>query len=130
MALSLERVSDSIIAAISARGGSKGIPQKNLKKLAGRPLIEWTVDTAKKPENLSKIIANTDNASIKKITESMGVEVIYFKRVDQLRHSRSFISEKTLGYFMPRKRSIDIDTFSDWSYAEYLIRFGPNEVTN
>jgi CMP-N,N'-diacetyllegionaminic acid synthase len=38
----------SILAIIPARGGSKGVPRKNIRLLAGKPLIAWTIETAKK----------------------------------------------------------------------------------
>ena len=52
------------ICAIFARGGSKGIPRKNIKELHGKPLIEWTIECAKKCNSLDRIIVSTDDNEI------------------------------------------------------------------
>ena len=64
-----------VLAIIAARGGSKGIPLKNLVKINGKPLIEYTVNSAKKSKLISRIIISTDSTKIAKIAENLGVEV-------------------------------------------------------
>ena len=49
-----------IVALIPARGGSKGIPKKNIKLLHGKPLIAWTIETAIKSNCFDKIIVSTE----------------------------------------------------------------------
>jgi len=73
---------------IPARGGSKGIPRKNIKPLGGRPLIAWTIDVARQvtghlglPEN--RIILSTDDEEIASVAERCGIEVPY-RRPDAL----------------------------------------------
>ena len=44
-----------ILALIPARGGSKGIPKKNIKPLLGKPLITWTIEQAQKSEYISRV---------------------------------------------------------------------------
>ena len=56
----------NILAIIPARGGSKGIPQKNIKKLYKRPLIEYSINAAKSSKKINKIIVSTDNEKIAK----------------------------------------------------------------
>lgn len=64
-----------ILGIITARGGSKGIPGKNIKLLLGRPLIWYTIDAAKKSGALDKIILSTDDEEIAKVAKSCGVDV-------------------------------------------------------
>lgn len=67
---------EKIIALITARGGSKGIPKKNIVPLAGKPLIAWTIETALKSSVLNRVIVSTEDREISKIAEKYGGEVI------------------------------------------------------
>ena len=69
----------SYIALICARGGSKGIPRKNEKLLAGVPLIAWSISTAKKVKKISRIIVSTDSDEIAKIALNYGAEVPFIR---------------------------------------------------
>lgn len=53
-----------IIALIPARGGSKGIPRKNIREFGGKPLISWTIEAARKSRYLTKIVVSSDDADI------------------------------------------------------------------
>jgi len=53
-----------IVALIPARGGSKGIPRKNLAPLGGRPLLVWTVEAARAAETVTRVIVSTDDEEI------------------------------------------------------------------
>lgn len=64
------------VAIIPARGGSKGIPKKNIKLLDNKPLIEYTIDSAKKCDIVDKIIVSTDNIDIENIAIQNGVDVL------------------------------------------------------
>lgn len=64
-----------ILGIIPARGGSKGIPKKNVKLLDGKPLIAYTIQAALSSK-LDKIIVSTDSQEIAELSESYGVEVI------------------------------------------------------
>ena len=68
-----------ILAVIPARGGSKGIKNKNLVNFNGKPLIYWTIQAAKKSKLISEIVVSTDSKAIQKFSEKVGV------KVDQLR---------------------------------------------
>lgn len=65
-----------ILGVIPARGGSKGIPGKNIKKLFDRPLIAWSIESAKKSKLLNKFIVSTEDNEIKSVAESYGAEVL------------------------------------------------------
>ena len=67
---------NNVIAIIPARGGSKTIPRKNLRLLNGRPLIYYTIESAKKSKKLDGIYVSTDDKDIAKIAKENGVKVI------------------------------------------------------
>ena len=53
-----------MLAIIPARGGSKGIPRKNLVLLGGKPLIQHTIEAAQQSQSVSRIVLTTDDAEI------------------------------------------------------------------
>jgi CMP-N-acetylneuraminic acid synthetase len=65
-----------VLAIIPARGGSKGIPGKNLRSLGGKPLLYWPIDTALKSNSIDKIIVSTEDELIKSAARLKGIEVI------------------------------------------------------
>jgi N-acylneuraminate cytidylyltransferase len=64
------------IAIIPARGGSKGVPKKNIKEFLGKPLIEHSINYAKESKFIEKIILTTDNEEIKKIGRDNNITVV------------------------------------------------------
>ncbi len=68
-----------ILALIPARGGSKGIPGKNVRPLAGRPLICWTIETALKTVCLDRVIVSTDDPAIAAIARRAGAETPFLR---------------------------------------------------
>ena len=68
-----------VLAVITARGGSKGVPRKNLRDLGGRPLIAWTIEAAKASRRIDRLILSTDDDEIADLGNRLGVEVP-FKR--------------------------------------------------
>ena len=71
------------IALICARGNSKGVPNKNIKILNGKPLIAWSILLAKNNNHISRIVVSTDSEEISKISKKYGAEVP-FKRPKSL----------------------------------------------
>ncbi|MBT5955459.1 MAG: acylneuraminate cytidylyltransferase family protein, partial [Candidatus Marinimicrobia bacterium] len=67
------------IALICARGGSKGLPGKNIKPLNGVPLIGWSIMVAKQVERISRVIVSTDSEEIAKIALEYGAEVPFMR---------------------------------------------------
>lgn len=65
-----------VVALIPARGSSKGVPRKNIKLLAGKPLIAYTIECAKKSKYLDKIFVSTEDAEIVAISKKYGAEII------------------------------------------------------
>jgi len=221
-----------ILGLIPARGGSKGIPRKNIKLIADKPLMVWTIEAALKSNQLSTVVVSTEDSEISEVARSHGVSTpfvrpselaqddtpgvdpvlhalnvmpgfdavvllqptsplrtaadiddfigfakeknalcvmsvteadkhpywmysreadgflkpvvamkeytrrqdlppvyaangaLYFARTEWLKQNRTFITPETLGYVMPRERSVDIDTTIDWKLAEMLLRNG------
>ncbi|MCK5579899.1 MAG: acylneuraminate cytidylyltransferase family protein [Candidatus Omnitrophica bacterium] len=64
------------LAIIPARGGSKGIPGKNIKDFAGKPLIAWTIEQAKASKLISDIYVTSDSTEILEVASQLGVKVI------------------------------------------------------
>jgi len=65
-----------ILGVIPARGGSKGIPRKNIRPIAGKPLIAWTIEAAAKSKYMDRFIVSTEDDEIKKVSEKFGAEVV------------------------------------------------------
>lgn len=68
-----------MIVVIPARGGSKGVPGKNIKKLAGKPLIQYTIDAARQIFEDSQIIVSTDSEEIRNTVEDLGLKVPFLR---------------------------------------------------
>lgn len=69
----------SVLAVIPARGGSKGIPRKNVRLLAGKPLIAYSVEAAQHSAAISRLICSTDDNEIADVARSLGVEVPFMR---------------------------------------------------
>jgi CMP-N-acetylneuraminic acid synthetase len=65
-----------IIAIIPARGGSKGIPRKNVRLLNGKPLIAYSIEMALKSRHINRVIVSTEDQEIAEISKKYGAEVI------------------------------------------------------
>lgn len=68
-----------ILGLITARGGSKGIPGKNIKELAGKPLIAYTIEAAKKSGVFDRLILSTDDEKIAHVAKQYGCEVPFMR---------------------------------------------------
>jgi CMP-N-acetylneuraminic acid synthetase len=81
-----------VLAIIPARGGSKGIPRKNIVDLCGKPLIAYTIDVALKSERITRVVVSTDDEEIAEISKACGAEVP-FLRPKELAGDRATIGE-------------------------------------
>ncbi|WPK12399.1 acylneuraminate cytidylyltransferase family protein [Lysinibacillus louembei] len=68
-----------ILAIIPARGGSKGVPRKNIRDFAGKPLIAWTIEEAKKSKYLSRTILSSEDEEIIAVAEQYDCEVPFVR---------------------------------------------------
>jgi N-acylneuraminate cytidylyltransferase/CMP-N,N'-diacetyllegionaminic acid synthase len=97
----------SILALIPARGGSKGLPRKNIRPLSGKPLIAWTIEQSMKSRYLDRVIVNTDDKEITKISKEYGAEVPFIrpkelardeaKGIDVVLHTIDWLKENDKG---------------------------------
>ena len=69
----------NVLGVIPARGGSKGIPRKNLAPLAGRPLLAYTTDAALASSRLTRVVVSTDDEEIAGVSRQLGVEVPFLR---------------------------------------------------
>lgn len=68
-----------ILCVIPARGGSKGLTRKNVKKLLGKPLIVYTIEQAKRSKYIDRIIVSTEDKAIARISRKYGAEVPFLR---------------------------------------------------
>ncbi len=69
----------NVVAFIFARGGSKGLPGKNIRTLAGKPLIAWAIDHAKSVSRVRRVIVSTDSETIADVARTYGAEVPFLR---------------------------------------------------
>jgi len=117
-----------ILGIITARGGSKGIPGKNIKPLRGKPLIAYTIEAAKQSKFLTRTIVSTDYENIAEVSRKFGADVPFLRpaeiaqdkstSIDVIKHALSWLKEnqnEEYGYVMilqptsPLREAIDID---------------------
>jgi len=130
-----------ILAIITARGGSKRIPGKNIAPLGGRPLIAWAIDVANGSRYLDRAICSTDSPEIRDVARGCGCEVPFLrpaalsgdgaKSVDGVLHARAsttyLVARRSCdddiasAYLSAPGSSVDIDTEDDLNYAKYLL---------
>jgi CMP-N,N'-diacetyllegionaminic acid synthase len=68
-----------VLAVITARGGSKGLPGKNIRPLAGLPLIAWSINAARGSELIDRTVLSTDDVAIAKVASEQGCEVPFIR---------------------------------------------------
>ncbi|MBR5637905.1 MAG: acylneuraminate cytidylyltransferase family protein [Pseudobutyrivibrio sp.] len=94
-----------MIAFIPARGGSKGLPGKNIKPLNGKPLIAYAIDAAKASKYIDRVIVTTDDEEIAAVAKQYGAEVPFMRpaelasdtatAVDVYIHASEFVMNET-----------------------------------
>ena len=73
---------NKVLGIIPARGGSKGLPGKNLKNLGGKPLIAWSIEEVKKSKYIDRCIVSTDDEGIAQVAKKYGCEVPFIRPVE------------------------------------------------
>lgn len=91
-------------AFIFARGGSKGLPGKNIRPLAGKPLIAWSIEHALAVKRIERVIVSTDSEEIAAVANEYGAEVPFIRPAELARddspewlawrHALNFLNEK------------------------------------
>ena len=103
----------NILGIITARGGSKSIPNKNIISLAGKPLLAYTCEAALNSQCLSRVILNTDDSDIADIGRMQGVDVPFMRpfelaqddtlHIDVLNHTLMLFFSNNSTYFEPQQ---------------------------
>lgn len=131
-----------ILCVIPARGGSKGLPGKNIKDLLGKPLIAYTIQQAKESRYVDRVIVSTDNEEIATVSKRYGAEVPFMRppelatdtssTIDVLLHAMGWMENKEKNSFdiilllhttAPLRTVRDID-----NCIELLIEKGSDNV--
>ncbi len=98
-----------IAGVIAARGGSKGVPRKNIKYLGDKPLIQYLFEAASRSTYMVPIILSTDDEEIAAVGRSVGMDVPFMRPAELATDSASLISvvQHALNYFDSRGGGID-----------------------
>lgn len=100
-----------ILAITPARGGSKGVPRKNIKTLAGKPLLQHTVEAARACPLITSYVVNTEDEEIRSVAKSLGVEVQ--SRPEDFWHDNTFQ---------------EVDRLLQWAVADFESREGRVDI--
>ena len=98
-------MSERVLAVIPARGGSKGVPRKNIRNLCGKPVIAWTIETALAAgDDLHRVIVSTDDAEIAEAARAAGAETPFTRPAElavdtapglpMLQHAVAFVEKE------------------------------------
>jgi len=98
-----------IICFIGARGGSKGVPRKNIRKLGNKPLIAYTIESALKSKLFEHVIVSTDDLEIAKISKKFGAEVPFMRPKNLATDSTGFAEVMIHGINELKKLNYDFD---------------------
>jgi len=71
-----EQTKPTVLAIITARGGSKGVPRKNIREVGGKPLIAWTIEVSLAAPSVTRTVVSTDDEEIASIAKKYGAEVV------------------------------------------------------
>lgn len=74
-----------VLAVIPARGGSKGIPRKNIKLLGGKPLITWAIECALAVPQIDRVIVSTDDEEIAQVARNAGADIPFLRPAELAR---------------------------------------------
>ena len=80
-----------VLCVIPARGGSKGLPGKNIRELLGRPLIAYSIEQAKGSRYIDKVVVSTDSTEIADVSRRYGAEVPFLRPAELAQDGSSTI---------------------------------------
>ncbi len=97
-----------ILGLINARGGSKGVPGKNIKLMNGKPLIGYSIECARQSRFIDKVLVSTDDPEIAEVAKSFGADVPFLrpqelasdtaKQIDAMIHAVNFLEDNGENY--------------------------------
>ena len=106
-----------IVAVIPARSGSKGVPGKNVKLLAGHPLIAYSIAAARLVENVDRVIVSTDSEHYARIARKYGAETPFLRPAE--------VSADDTGDYEWVKHLLDWMVENEGDVPEYLVHLRP-----
>lgn len=106
---------ERVVAVIPARGGSKSVPMKNIRSLGGKPLLAWSVETAKQTTEIDRVIVSTDNLGIGSVATNYGAEV--YERPAHLATDEALVIDALNDLYKTLKR--------EGETAEIMVLFEP-----
>ena len=71
-----------VLAVVPARGGSKGVPRKNVRPFLGKPLIAWTIEEALKSSYIDRLIVTSEDEEIREIANQSGAETPFVRPIE------------------------------------------------
>ena len=104
-------LSSTILAVTPARGGSQGVPRKNIKPMAGKPLLQHTVEAARACPLITHYVVNTEDDEIRSVAEALGVETQ--GRPEDFWHDNTFQ---------------EVDRLLQWAVADFESREGRVDI--
>ena len=103
----------TVLCVIGARGGSEGLPGKNIKLLLGKPLIVWTIEAALLTPEIDRVVISTDSKEIATISKKAGAQVPFIRPKE--------LSGSEVGKFQVWKHALDqCEYYYDEEYEIYL----------
>ncbi|MBF6926554.1 acylneuraminate cytidylyltransferase family protein, partial [Acinetobacter baumannii] len=75
----------TVLALIPARGGSKGVPGKNVRQVAGKPLIAWTIEAARQAACIDRVVVSSDDAGILDVARAWGAQTPFVRPAELAR---------------------------------------------
>ncbi len=129
----------TFLAIIPARGGSKGLPGKNIKELGGKPLIAWSIEAGLKSKYLDEVMVTTDSEEIASIAKQYGATVPFIRpeylsndtatTFDAVKHTIDFYRtefKKEFNYIVllePTSPLREIDDMDDFVMTEAVMKY-------
>jgi CMP-N-acetylneuraminic acid synthetase len=129
----IQKLNSKILAIIPARAGSKGIKDKNIRKIREKPLIAYTIEVARESNIFDKIIVSTDSEIIAEIAKQYGAEIPFLrpqeiatdeaKSIDVLIHAMTYFKEndENFDYIMMLQPTSPLRSVKDIINAVNLI---------
>ena len=98
-----------LLALVPARGGSQRVPNKNIRELGGKPLIQWTLDVAAGIQEIVDVLVSTDSIEIAKMAKEAGAMVPWLRPVELATHTATTIDVcmHALEWYEKEKNDID-----------------------
>ena len=99
----------TVLGLIPARGGSKGIPRKNIRRLGGKPLLQYTAEAALASQRLTAVVLSTDDEEIADVGRTCGVNVPFLRPAELARDATPTlpVAQHALRWFAEQDRRFD-----------------------